>query len=83
MIMNMRAQLFQIRFGARYAYNESTRTFDFYHGEPFVDVGEAGQRIEMKVDYPRTVRISDVGNHPEVFSAKGSHGTWASEGWFW
>ena len=68
------------RFGARYAYNESARTFDLSRGEPlFFDA----DGIEMmEVDYPETVYISGEhgGNHPEVFSAHGSHGTWASEG---
>ena len=31
------------------------------------------------MDYPQTVYLVE-GNHPEVFSANGSHGTWASEG---
>ena len=71
-----------LRFGARYAYNASARTFELSRGEPlFLDAD--GRRVEMEVDYPETVYISgddDGGNHPEVFSAHGSHGTWASEG---
>ena len=66
-------------FGASYAYNESTNTFDFYEGEPLKSVDENGERIDIEVDYPQTVYLVE-GNHPEVFSANGSHGTWASEG---
>ena len=32
----------------------------------------------VEVDYPKTVYLSD--GHPEVFSANGSHGTWALPG---
>ena len=42
---------------------------------------ENGERIDIEVDYPQTVYLVE-GNHPEVFSANGSHGTWASEGTF-
>ena len=69
------------RFGARYAYNASARTFELSRGEPlFLDAD--GRRVEVEVDYPQTVYISRdyAGNHPEIFSAHGSHGTWASEG---
>ena len=57
------------RFGAKYAYNETSKTFEFYHGD---DMGP------IEVDYPKTVYLSD--GHPEVFSANGSHGTWALPG---
>ena len=40
---------------------------------------ENGERIDIEVEYPQTVNLVE-GNHPEVFSANGSHGTWASEG---
>ena len=66
-------------FGASYAYNESTNTFDFYDGEPLRSVDEKGNKIDIEIDYPQTVYLVE-GNHPEVFSANGSHGTWASEG---
>jgi len=56
-------------FGAKYAYNETSKTFEFYHGDNMGPV---------EVDYPKTVYLSD--GHPEVFSANGSHGTWALPG---
>ena len=40
---------------------------------------ESGNKIDIEIDYPQTVYLVE-GNHPEVFSANGSHGTWASEG---
>merc|ERR1712037_67876 len=40
---------------------------------------EKGNKIDIEIDYPQTVYLVE-GNHPEVFSANGSHGTWASEG---
>ena len=76
----LRSQQYHLySFGASYAYNESTNTFDFYEGEPLRSVDENGERIDIEVEYPQTVYLVE-GNHPEVFSANGSHGTWASEG---
>jgi len=69
-------------FGAKYAYNETNRTFDFYDGEPCCFDPETridgSPEIDIDIDYPKTVYLVD--GHPEVFSANGSHGTWGSEG---
>ena len=65
-------------FGAKYAYNATNETFEFYEGDPLLDTREQSQDIDVDVDYPKTVYLVD--GHPEVFSANGSHGTWASEG---
>ena len=66
------------RFGAKYAYNETSKTFEFYHGDPLLNVFDPSSDIDIEVDYPKTVYLSD--GHPEVFSANGSHGTWALPG---
>ncbi|TRY68262.1 hypothetical protein TCAL_03822 [Tigriopus californicus] len=72
-------------FGGYYAYNKTAHSFDFAFGETLLiqdgyDYGE-GIRFydETRVTYPPTVNIVE-GNHPVVFSANGSHGSWASEG---
>ena len=69
-----------LSFGAKYAYNSTNQTFDFYEGEPccFDDRIEGSQEIDIEIDYPKTVYLVD--GHPEVFSANGSHGTWGAEG---
>lgn len=71
-------------FGGYYAYNETAHSFDFAFGETFRIQDDTGdERIryydESRVNYPPIVNIIE-GNHPEVFSANGSHGSWASEG---
>ena len=65
-------------FGAKYAYDAKNQTFEFYEGEPLLHTLDPSSDIDIEVDYPKTVYLVD--GHPEVFSANGSHGTWASEG---
>ena len=66
---------FPFRFGAFYAYNSSTSTFEFYKGEELRR--NDGER--RPVEYPPTVHLVEE-THPEIFSANGSHGFWASPG---
>jgi hypothetical protein len=68
------------RFGAWYAFNETSQTFELTEGEtfPYVD-SRTQERVELPVDYPQTVNLVE-GTHPEVFCANGSHGTWGAEG---
>ena len=82
-ILNYSMKLYIIpSFGAKYAYNETNQTFDFYDGEPCCFDSETridgSPEIDIDIDYPKTVYLID--GHPEVFSANGSHGTWGSEG---
>ncbi len=63
------------RFGAFYAYNASTSTFEFYKGEELKKANEERRPVE----YPKTVHLIEE-THPEIFSANGSHGHWASAG---
>ena len=69
---------FYYSFGAKYAYNATNQTFEFYEGEPLLDKTDPSSSIDIEVEYPKTIYLVD--DHPEVFSANGSHGTWASEG---
>ena len=62
------------RFGAYYAWNGETSTFDFYKGEEL-----RRQDEKIVVEYPKTVYLAED-THPEVFSANGSHGNWAAPG---
>ena len=71
-------------FGAEYTYEEESKTFEFSYGEPLKEElrGEDGGRIyiDWPVKYPETVHLFEETNHPELFSAKGSHGSWSEEG---
>jgi hypothetical protein len=71
------------RFGAYYAYNASTSTFEFYKGEELrqhdrkpADRKPADRR---PVEYPQMVHLVED-THPEIFAANGSHGFWATAG---
>ncbi|CAH1109412.1 unnamed protein product [Psylliodes chrysocephalus] len=57
--------------GAYYIYNEGTGNFQFDHAEE-------SEGINQTPEYPPYLHTQD--NHPIVFSAKGSHGTWAAPG---
>ncbi len=71
--------LIHFSFGAKYSYNATNQTFEFYEGEPCCfDPADPSSQIDIEVDYPKTIYLVD--GHPEVFSANGSHGTWGSAG---
>ena len=75
--------------GARYFFNETSNQFDFEFGEPLNKKVVTNELLEtpkipvgipkIPVEYPEHVVLVE-GTHPEVFSANGSHGTWASNG---
>ena len=61
-------------FGALYEYHPEANEFHFERGEG-LQVGE----VTFPIAYPQKVVMIN-GTHPELFSANGSHGTWASPG---
>ncbi len=73
------------RIGAWYVYDEMTNTFKYREGEQLLPILEnIGDNLpsihrQLLVEYPQEVSLVE-GNHPEVFTANGSHGTWGAEG---
>ena len=65
-------------------YSAASRTFQFYQGKQLKykegEPGGSSGDVRLKVRYPPTIYLAENSTHPEVFSANGSHGTWAAEG---
>ncbi len=72
------------RFGAWYVYDSESHTFKYRDGEQLIegldpDRANPDAQFQLVIEYPQEVFLVE-GNHPELFSANGSHGTWGAEG---
>lgn len=59
--------------GAFYRFDGSRRKFVF-------DRQEVRKGFLQKPKFPEAVHLTDDGNHPVLFAAKGSHGLWTAPG---
>lgn len=59
--------------GAFYKFDRNLRKFVF-------DRQEVRKGFLQKPKFPKIVHLTEEGNHPVLFAAKGSHGLWTAPG---